>query len=158
MNNTKIKLIFSLVVPVIILVALTLVKKNIYNNGREVTLNIEAYDPRDLISGHYLTYTIKYDVDSVCPSKEFIHEAYICLEPKGFSLVEPINCIIKIKGHCYTNNRFFADLERFYIPESRAKDLTEKVRNKNASIVVGVMPDGHAVVKDLLIDGKSWKE
>ena len=158
MNKSKTMLVFALAFPIIVLAVLTLIKRNIYTNGKEVILNIEAYDPRDLLSGHYLTYKINYDIDSVCPNKAYSDEAYVCFEPKGFSYTDPANCGKKIRGRCLNDHNFIANLERFYIPESRAIELSEKVRTQKASIVVAVMPEGHAIVKDLLIDGKGWKE
>lgn len=156
--STRNKLIIALLVPILGLAALTLFKRNIYHNGKQVILDIKGYDPRDLLSGHYITYRIKYGIDNICPEQNFINEAYVCLDPKGFSKVEPTNCKTLLKGQCFSNKNFSAGIERFYIPESRAKELEDKVREKRAQIVVGIMPTGEAVVKDLLIDGKKWSE
>jgi uncharacterized membrane-anchored protein len=61
-----------------------------------------------------------------------------------------------IKGNC-SGSQFKAGIERFYIPENQASKLDKDVRSKKGSIVLSVTPDGHAQIKDLLIDGKSWK-
>lgn len=156
--SARTKLIIALLIPILGLLALTLYKRNIYHNGKEVILDIEGYDPRDLLSGHYIRYTVKYGVDNICPDKYYVESAYLCLDPKGFSDSEPSNCKTMLKGRCDYNKAFAAGIERFYIPESRAKELEDKVRDKHAQIIVGVMPSGEAVVKDLLIDGQKWSE
>ena len=84
---------------------------------------------------------------------------YVCLKPKKFSYLKPRSCENYIKGSCKTHLEFKAGIERFYVPKEEAKaleKLLEKPKTK-AQIVLSVTRDGKAQVKDLLINGKSWK-
>ncbi len=138
---------------------LTGYKSYLWNTGREVTLPITGYDPRDLLSGHYLTYRVNYGVGNICGGMrgKRVRDGYVCLNPKQFSFYPIDSCPIIIKGSCKGSSRFEAGIERYYIPEDRAKPLDKDVREGKASIVLSVQPSGKAQIKDLLIDGKPWR-
>ena len=156
MNRSRITVITALLVPIIALGILTGYKHYKVTVGTEVILPIEGYDPRDLLSGHYLTYRVNYGAKNICEqSKSNQYTGYVCLEPKHFTYFKPESCQIMIKGTC-NGTRFKAGIERFYIPEDQAVKLDKDVRSKKGSIVLSVTPDGHAQIKDLLIDGKPW--
>ena len=159
MNRSKTVLLSALLFPIVALGILTGYKHYKVTAGIEVTLPIEGYDPRDLLSGHYLTYRVNYETRNVCEQSQRANysEGYICLDPRHFSYLKPESCELMIKGTC-SGSRFKAGIERFYIPENQAKKLDKDVRSKKGSIVVSVTPDGHAQIKDLLIDGKPWNE
>lgn len=162
--NKRTWLIVTLVLPMIALVGTAYLKNMQRTSGMEVTLPIEGFDPRDLLSGHYLTYSIAYGVGSVCESGDGGYASYsgksaVCLKPTlGFYPADslPSDCTLLIRGECDAG-RFNAGIERFYMPEAYASSLDNKVREKQGSIVLSVDTDGNAVLKDLLIDGKPWK-
>jgi uncharacterized membrane-anchored protein len=158
MISNKKGLLIALIAPIIILAILTGYKKYILSIGKEVTLAISGYDPRDLLSGHYLIYTVEYGVENVCKASSYgLKKAgYICLSPKSFSYDWPSNCDLVIKGSCYLG-RFNAGIERYYVPEEEAQRLEVLVRTKKASIVLSVPRNGKAQIKDLLIDGTPWR-
>ncbi len=151
-------LLISLIIPIVALALLVVYKKHVLSIGKEVILPITGYDPRDLLSGHYLIYTINYGVNSVCrgSSLKTKRPGYICLDYKTFSFSRPKNCKLYITGTC-NRNRFEAGVERYYIPEKEAKNLEDLVNSNEASIVLSVPKNGKAQIKDLLIDGASWK-
>lgn len=159
MINSKKVLMIALIAPIIALALLTGYKKYILSIGTEVTLPISGYDPRDLLSGHYLIYTINYGVEGICEGTSYKMEkpGYVCLNPKKFSYSWPDHCEIMIKGVC-NRSRFEAGIERYYIPEEEAKKLEDLVRSKEASIVLSVPKSGKAQIKDLLINGTSWRK
>ena len=156
MMRTKSFLIIALLFPIITLLTLTSYKKHLLESGYVVTLKVSGYDPRDLLSGHYLIYTVDYGMNDLCRNYSTIQSAYICLDTKTFSVMPDISCKHFIAGTC-NYGRFEAGIEKFYIPEEKAVMLDKKIRGKQASIVISVSPGGHAQVKDLLIDGKSWR-
>lgn len=157
MISKKSALLIALLIPIIVLMALTAYKKYLLESGYEVTLPVYGYDPRDLISGHYVTYTVDYGVSNLCQNYSQIQQGYICLDTKTFSPQQDTGCQRFIRGTC-NHGRFEAGIEKFYIPENKAEILDKQVREKQASIVISVTPDGHAQVKDLLINGKSWSQ
>jgi uncharacterized membrane-anchored protein len=162
--NKRTWLIVALVLPMIALVGTAYLKNMQRASGTEVILPIEGFDPRDLLSGHYLTYNVAYGVGQVCESGDGGYASYsgkaaICLKPtQSFYPAEslPSDCTLLIRGECDAG-RFNAGIERFYIPEEHAAVLDTKVRDKQGAIVLSVDTNGNAVLKDLLIDGKPWK-
>lgn len=157
MMQSKKSLLIALLIPILSLFALTVYKNILLSVGQEIVLPISGYDPRDLLSGHYLVYRIDYNVGAVCAARVEERKAYICLEPKGFFYEQPDSCKKLIRGFC-RSGRFEAGVEKFFVPDSRAQDIENMVRSKSASIVLSVTADGQAQVKDLLIDGKPWQD
>jgi uncharacterized membrane-anchored protein len=159
MISSKQTLAAALIFPIAVLGTLTGYRHYVYTTGQEITLPISGCDPRDLISGHYLAYQIDYDVKDICkPIPIPSMPATICLTPKMFSYGEspPKTCTLFIRGTC-ESSQFSAGIERYYVPEHQGEILEKEVRSKKASILISVTKNGDALVKDLLIDGKSWK-
>jgi uncharacterized membrane-anchored protein len=171
--NKKILLI-ALIFPIIVLFGVTVYKHVKVSTGQEIILPITGFDPRDILSGHYLTYRINYGaVTDVCAGTyEKNSRAYACLvrdvgDKENYRStihtysdsdeIENSDCAAIIRGRC-NKGRFTADLEKFFIPEANAAPLDRAVRNRQGKIVLSVSSGGNAVIKDLLIDGKSWKE
>lgn len=157
MITSKRYLIIALLIPIFVLAALSASKKLVLLSGTEVVLPISGYDPLDLLSGHYLVYRVDYEVNNLCQGEEETKAGFVCLSAKSFSIERPQGCSTFIRGIC-KYGRFEAGVEKYFIPEGKAQALEEKVRTKAASIVLSVMSDGQAQVKDLLIDGKPWKD
>ena len=156
MIQTKKAIIFALLFPILALAGLTLYKQSVFQSGTEVVLPISGYDPRDLLSGHYLIYQIEYGVDGICREPMHEHTGFVCLDPKVFSPTPIDGCRMLIRGNC-KHGRFEAGIEKFFVPESQARSLEEKIRSTKASIVMALTRGGDTQVKDLLIDGRSWK-
>jgi len=153
-SNKKYLVAFFL--PVLSLIVLTAYKQIQIGRGTEVILSIQGYDPRDLLSGHYLTFSVNYDLPNLCQNNSKA-EKYVCLSPRFESDIRPEDCKLYIRGQC-RGWRFVAGVERFYVPENEALILEKLVRNKEASIKLSIGGDGTARVKDLLLNGIPWKE
>lgn len=146
-------LIIALVVPIIGLGGLILSKQYNVETGKQITLPIKPYDPRDLLAGHYMQYQIDYGVPEICSGvKDMkIRDAYICLDPKYFTYDKKPNCHTLIHGNC-VGDRFVAGVERFYIPESLSNlNVTEGT----SSVVLKVTSDGTAQAVGLIINGRN---
>lgn len=168
MKNLNKKLVFSLLLPIGCLVLLAAYKHIKIMTGIEVAIPIEGYDPRDILSGHYLTYRLDIDQQEYCGRGEDRDPVYLCLDQESFddtlyeheiSSLIPFpseRCKAVLKGRC-NGSRFSAGIERFYIPEAHGYTLDRVVRNGKGKILVAIDQEGKAVVKDLLINDKSWK-
>jgi len=157
MIKHKNTLIIALMIPIFTLALISANKQYNLMRGEEFIFPIVGYDPRDLLSGHYLTYQIDYGISGICnPFLEVNRKAYICLSSKVFSYYPVPNCKTQIQGVCNYSN-FEAGIERFYVPENRAQDLDMKIRSHSAAISLSITSEGKAQVKDLLINGKSWR-
>ena len=151
------KLILAIVFPIVALLCLMLYKQNIINTGQIVTLSIVGFDPRDLLSGHYLQYKIDYQAKNSCDDN-YVNQ--LCLKPyrRFYNSSEmQANCQLYLTGSC-RRGKFKSGLERFYIPEKYAEQLDKLVREARGELVISVNSYGTAVINDLLIDGISWKD
>lgn len=130
MNKIK---VFVLLLPFVVLCSWALYYACIVKNSPTVTLPITGYDPRDLLSGHYIEFRIDWakadcyqlDWDGVCPKADF------------------------------------AGVTRFYVPERNTREL-ERIINDRAhkTEIKFSYKDSKTrpIPKELLIDGKSWRE
>lgn len=126
------------------------------SQGIEIRLPIEGFDPRDLLSGHYLVYRVNYGLGEFCTDLNVGHNQphTICLDPKQSTADE--SCTVPLSGVCQ-NSDFKASIERFYIPEQYATPLDQAVRDQKGEIIITVK-NGKAGVKDLMIEDKQWME
>ena len=97
----------------------------------EVRLPITGYDPRNLLSGHYVAYRIDW-AKADCFQADW-------------------------QGKCPVDK--FKTSYRFYVPERTASSI-ERAINKadvQTEIVFSYRKSGTAVARDLLIDGRSFR-
>lgn len=156
----KIGLALALLLPITVLAANTWLHYQQRAAGETVVLPIDGFDPRDLLSGHYLVYQIDYGIEenNGCPTSDIA--ASLCLIPERriYPADElPASCTQFIRGNCDSNTHFVSGLERFYIPDQYADLLDEKVRDNQGKLVISVDPAGNAGVVDLLINDQPWK-
>lgn len=112
-------------------------------SGYDVKVAVEGYDPRDLLSGHYIQYQINWEktdcsqfTDSVCPKEDF------CIDARW-------------GRQC-----------RFYVPENAAPQLDKLFQefrsgnknNLNFEVLYSYKKGRQAIAKQLLINGKDWHE
>ena len=108
--------------------------------GVDVKVAVTGYDPRDLLSGHYIQYTIDWErtdcsqfANGVCPKDEFCKD-------------------FRWGRQC-----------RFYIPETNADELNRMFWQRNTTdMVFEVIYSYHKgrkpIAKQLLVNGKDWRE
>ena len=105
--------------------------------GSEVTVRVMGYDPRDLLSGHYIAYEIDWEhtdctqfANGICPQEEFCKEA-------------------RWGRQC-----------RFYVPETQAQRLDKLFRQSGENrfeVIYAYKPGQTPIAKQLLINGKDWQ-
>lgn len=149
------KRMLALGIPCFVLLVMAAYHQVLIMTAPEHEFEIEGYDPRDLLSGHYLQFRVKYPTDIKCEQPQ---PASMCVSP-SVRLMTGNNfegCRQWINGIC--NYGIFSDnLTRFYIPADRAAVLEAAIQKGRATVKVAVS-QGNAVIKDLLINGKSWRE
>ncbi len=150
--------IWAIAVPFAIFLAWT--GKIVYdaNTGEVVSLAIKGFDPRDLLSGHYLRYRVEWGGPS-CAGTSYGEAHCICLGQEkpaqsvwaGSCEELPEICRTYIRGVCQAG-QFDAELERYYFPEEwRGKLVT--VPDK-ATVQVSVTKSGRATVLGLSVADK----
>jgi uncharacterized membrane-anchored protein len=133
------------------------------SSAKEITLEVEGYDPRDLLSGHYLTYRVSYG-EAVSKAGDYARSSSECIcfgaEPTvpakatwigGCDERDQNTCGIYLRGHTDWGSRFTADIERYYFPEQYASAL-QRVP-PNATIRVAVPSTGRGIVRGMYVDG-----
>lgn len=131
--------------------------------AKEITLEVEGYDPRDLLSGHYLRYRVSYgDVANKGLTYNYSSDSCLCfgVEPTvpakaiwagNCSERDQSTCGIYLRGHTGWGPQFIADIERYYIPEQYASSL-QRVPS-NTTIRVAVPSSGRGIVRGMYVDG-----
>ena len=132
-------LLAVLFLPLVCLIGWTIFLTASRNQGKDVKVAVMGYDPRDLLSGHYIQYQIDWNrtdcsqfPGKTCPKKDFCHQA-------------------RWGRQC-----------RFYIPEQYAKELDELFRKRNTTdtvfeVVYSYRPGRKPFAKEMLINGRAWK-
>ncbi len=172
------RLALALAFPILCLAGLTAYKQVRVMVGTSIVIPVAGFDPRDLLSGHYLTYRLDLGEGggAVCdPGWEAQGErpdaVFVCVVAEDGRMLfarriqlhelPPSGtlpgCTVVLRGRC-EHGRFLAGIERFYVPEERAAALDRAVRSGKGAVVVAVDRSGAAAVKDLLIDGRPWRE
>ena len=109
------------------------------NSGQEVKIRITGYDPRSILSGHYINYTIDWEntdctqfENNTCPEKDFEKALYA---------------------------QYWGKTGRFYIAENQAEDLDEAVRSSQnvAEIIYSYQKGRRPYALRLLINGEDFQ-
>lgn len=138
----------------------------------EYRLEIEGYDPRDLLRGHFLIFRYKWpdNADDIADGT-FEHENQVCACLSGNPQKPDVHfekCAPASSSSPTCNKPILmADwvsrwtlqpdesLRQFYIPEQHARMLEDMLRSNRHKFEVGLVPQGEGKgrVKELYIDG-----
>ena len=151
----------ALAFPILFLIGMIGVNEYNLRKSKTLVLPVQGYDPRDLLSGHYLIYKVDYGLSCPDDLDGFPVTAYMCFEPKKYIVISKQpekTCSLFIKGQCLRNLEFQTNASRYYIPEKKAKQLEQLfIKADKKNVILSVTKKGHVLVKDLIIDGKSIK-
>lgn len=117
--------------PVIILLVWVMTLEVQIQQGREVVIRLRGYDPRDLLSGHYISYQLDW-AETDCAQFE--------------------------NGICPRKD--FDQVGRFYVDEDKAPALDKLVRDNNntAEMVFSYRKGMKPLALNLLVNGESWEK
>jgi uncharacterized membrane-anchored protein len=164
----------------VLLVLMVADRMQILREGREVTLQTEPVDPRDLLRGDYVV--LRYDISEMPagalagqPAAERNPVVFVRLAPDAGGLYQavsvhaapvPVNAPdILIRGRvtysCGSESRIFCDrltirygLESYFVPEGEGRKLEQARNARKLRVVAAVLPSGRAAIKRLLLDGE----
>lgn len=127
---------------------------------------IAGYDPRDLLSGHYLQF--RYDWEKIGADVESCTWSHgstccICLEPgPGGDFTHPraetTTCTRARACTAHLDDDAAFERGRVYIPEGEGKRLEALVRDRRAAVLITPQPSGKPAVNALYIDERPWQE
>ncbi|MEO5365092.1 MAG: GDYXXLXY domain-containing protein [Magnetococcus sp. WYHC-3] len=150
-----------LLLPLVLLAAQTLWLYARVAGGVAITLPVTGVDPRDLLSGHYLSFSIQWPLPtSPCP--DHLEETALCVAggPPRYREDDTAAaaCTLWVRGSC-RGGQFHNGLERYYVPEAQAAKLERAIMDHRAAVVLSVQQDsGEALIRELLIDGMIWHQ
>ena len=118
-----------------------------------IQVAIEGYDPRDMFRGHYLQYRLSTEggnAQGTYPTRACAGDArgevspvYLFEKPEDES-----RCRYELPLE------FVQGVHRFYVQQTRARDLEKALMEGRARVTLSVVSNTHVAVEDLLIDGK----
>ena len=127
-NNNGVKI--ALLIPFLVIFCWSMYYSNFIRNAKEVVLPISGYDPRNLLSGHYIEFRINW-AKADCQQANW-------------------------HGHCPVEE--FRGVNRFYVPERNARQIERLINGQSSVKIVFAYEKGKdPVAKTMLIDGKDWK-
>lgn len=158
--------IIAVVLP-LLAVGLGIVRAELQlSRSQEFLFEIEGFDPRDLLRGHYLQFRLRLpDI----PERERCVEdgsepCCLCLmreqganEPVAATRSTCDTARASCDGALLTD--YAKSPQRFYVPEARARELEARLQagmaTGRAQALIAIDADGHAVVRELRVDGVS---
>lgn len=154
-------LLFVVTLPVAYMMAWLLTLSTSLLSAKEISLRVEGYDPRDLLTGHYLTYQVLYGTpvpegiptgSEVCACfNEDPHSPASARWIGACSDMRASDCPLYIRGTKGYGDLIYANIERFYIPEEHSGALL--TIPPNATIRVAIQKNGRALVRGMYVDG-----
>jgi uncharacterized membrane-anchored protein len=128
-----------------------------FARSQEWSLPVAGYDPRDLLRGHYIQYRLNLPTDEGGYCSDDAPNCCLCLsrgEPVSISRLE---CSLASSCQGMLRTEYLPQLQRYYVPEARAKEAEDKLRSADqgkAKLVIALDPNGKPQVRELLIEGK----
>jgi hypothetical protein len=150
--------ILAVTLPLLV-IAIGIAKSEYQLNQPEWRFSIRGYDPRDLLRGQYLNYSIDFQEEytSTCgPSSD----CCLCLMRNGIS--NPPRVIRKSCPEAkacdgFIKVQYLETLNQFYIPEDKASEyeglLRESAQSGQARILLSVDGNGVPAVKEIELNG-----
>ncbi len=156
-------------------------RASILRSGKEVVLQTQPVDPRDLMRGDYVA--LGYAISSVDrkaipgPAPADAHVVYVAVKPgptdvwvfsrasfKPFTDLAPDEAQIRGESPYAIDDEpeqaitLDFGIERYYIPEGQGHDIEDAEREHRITAVVAVSAGGTAVIKALRDDGRPLYE
>lgn len=159
MKNSSTFAKIAIIIPVFLMFAWVAQLSLITALGTQLQLKITGYDPRNLLSGHYLRYQVDYGTPLCTGGSAAEREQQcVCFSPTktnepaqvtwhGYCPNKPKDCTVYLQGQC-DYRTFTAGIERYYFPEIWAQYLNNVP--KNATILLNVF-QGRGVVENILV-------
>jgi uncharacterized membrane-anchored protein len=158
-NEMKHKqVLIAVAIPFILLCLLIARAEYHVRSGEQWNFEITAYDPRDLLRGHYLQFSLVYDWETNKNACSNGQSCCMCLTrtEKKAPKVHKTSCDTA-KSQCdgFMLSEHQNTLNRFYISETearRAEEILQQAQSdNNAYLTVSINKKGEPKIVDLLI-------
>ncbi len=164
----------AVVIPLLGLVTLIGRAEIRVRSGDSWQISITGYDPRDLLHGRFLRYRYQLNwqgADTCGPTatggvptsnRGLDEDCCLCLARGDHDGVDPpvnqVGCDEVEPCNGWLHSASLQGPQRYFVPEDRALDLETALRDRKASLELKCGPDGKPAIKDLLLDGSSWRD
>jgi uncharacterized membrane-anchored protein len=171
----KKQFILLMLVPAIVILTLMGVKLFTLSFGKEILLEVEPIDPRDLFRGDYVTLSYKIsriDLNNIPFDTNFSlgETIYAALSKKEkFWTIDSVSHTkpdltenqVCIKGRVTSsyNNKLSVEwgIESYFVPEGEGRLIERQREGGNVSVIVSVDSTCSSVLKELLINDEPLK-
>jgi uncharacterized membrane-anchored protein len=134
-------------------------REEMFRTGDLIQLPLDGYDPRDLLSGHYVRFRLAAERETeALPHQD--GDVSACLERGGDGmhhvthLRAPGEVCTFVSGSA-TPYRVDFGVDRFYVDERRANDVSRVVAGPTTYLVATVDASGTIHPVDLVVSGTS---
>ena len=154
-------LAFAVALPIVFLAIGILRAELQLSRSQRWAFEVEGYDPRDLLRGHYVRYRIRFDQgEALQTCDDSDADCCLCLHatPSGVPpRVQRATCEIARTCAGMLQTRYLPSLQRYYVPEAKATDLARRLADaeprRRAVVLLAIDRRGKPAVDALLIDG-----
>lgn len=136
-------LLFILLIPVICLFVWNCFLWHDKDSGTEITVRIMGYDPRDLLSGHYIRYRINWDKTDLTQ-----------FENKAITKDDFVDSLNKTSYRFYVSEAHAKYLDKLLMESWNAKEEDKK----KVEVVYSYKKGKHPIAKKLLVDGQPYQK
>lgn len=137
-------LLFILLIPVICLFVWNCYLWYNKDSGAEITVAITGYDPRDLLSGHYIRYQINWNNTDLTQ-----------FEDKPFTKQDFTDSLNKKSLRFYVSERHAKTLDKILFHESFKP---KEEQQTTIEVVYSYKKGKHPIAKKLLLNGKDYRK
>jgi hypothetical protein len=139
-------------------------------SGPSFRIAITGYDPRDLLSGHYLQYRFAFDWqgESTCgrlvggAPAELDTSCCVCLtsdlDGGDRTPARQVRCEEVAGCDGWLAGAAVAPPLRYFVPERHSAAIEDELRGRPAALGVTCGPNGQPSIGDLYLDGRRWRE
>jgi len=162
---TSKKVLMAVLIPFILLCLLIIRAEFHISQGKEWKFQVQGYDPRDLLRGHYLRFNLRYNWAEGNSQCENVNDCCLCLSDIGeiAPKVQKTSCEVA-QNQCdgFISGEFEQSLNRYYIPENYAVQAEQILRDartgNDAFLSVSINSQGEPLITDMIIRGESLNE
>lgn len=163
MKNKKV--LFAVALPFVVLCLLIVRAEYHIRHGEQWSFELQGYDPRDLLRGHYLRLSVTYDMESGATACKAGETCCFCLNKTEARVpkVHETSCTVA-KAQCdgFMLSSYRNSLNRYYVPEAEArraeKVLAEARSKRTAFLNVSINDKGEPAITDLIIGDQSLND
>lgn len=140
-------LLLILLVPVICLFLWSCFLEYDKNSGQKILVSIKGYDPRDLLSGHYIQYVIDWDKTDL---NQFNN--------KPFTQQDFIRSLNKKSLRFYVSEKYSKQLDNILAQNTTFNFVINGFENKyNVEVIYSYKKGKHPIATYLLINGEKYQ-